>query len=40
LGDKGLKDYLKNLTLKEDYEAKKVGASLTLEKKKIDYVLQ
>jgi hypothetical protein len=37
---KGLKDYLKYLTLKKKYEAKKVGASLTFKKKKVNYVLQ
>jgi hypothetical protein len=37
---KGLKDYFKYLTLKKEYEAKKAGASLTLEKKKANLVLQ
>ncbi len=37
---KGLKDYLEYLTLKKKYEAKKVGASLTFEKKKVNCVLQ
>jgi hypothetical protein len=37
---KGLKDYLKYLTLKKKYEANKTSASLTLKKKKINYVLQ
>ncbi len=37
---KGLKDYLEYLTLKKEDEAKKAGASLTLEKKKANYVLQ
>jgi hypothetical protein len=35
-----LKDYFEYLTLKKEYEAKKVGASLTLEKKKANLVLQ
>jgi hypothetical protein len=37
---KGLKDYLEYLTLKKKYEAKKASASLTLKKKKVNYVLQ
>jgi hypothetical protein len=37
---KRLKDYLEYLTLKKEYEAKKANASLTLEKKKVDYALQ
>jgi hypothetical protein len=32
---KCLKDYFEYLTLKKKYEAKKVGASLTFEKKKL-----
>jgi hypothetical protein len=37
---KGLKNYFEYLTLKKEYEAKKASASLTLEKKKTNYVLQ
>jgi hypothetical protein len=32
---KGLKDYLYYLALKKKYEAKKIGASFTFEKKKL-----
>jgi hypothetical protein len=32
---KGLKDYIEYLTLKKEHKAKKVGASLTLEEKKL-----
>ncbi len=37
---KRFKDYLEYLTLKKEYEAKKASASLTLKRKKVDYVLQ
>lgn len=37
---KGLKDYLQYLTLKKEYETKKVGASLTFKKNKNKYVLE
>jgi hypothetical protein len=37
---KGLKDYLQYLTLKKEYETKKVGASLTFKNNKNKYVLQ
>ncbi len=36
---KGLKDYLEYLTLKTEYKAQKASASLTFEKKKVNYVL-
>ncbi len=36
---KCLKVYLQHLTLQEKYKAKKIGVSLTLKKKKNEYVL-